>query len=203
MIAIAKSSPRNKRRSDWHAGFLSMMPDIVSYARRAFYFSDSEARTEAIQEVLVSAMMAYFRLYQRGKVDLAFPSVLARYAIAQYREGRRVGQQMNCRDVLSPCARRRNDIHVESLSGCERDGQAWREVIVEDKHVGPAETAAARIDVAGWFASLSYRDREMAEALSKGSTTQDVAKRFRLSPGRISQKRREFLESWQEFQGEQ
>ena len=96
---------------------------------------------------------------------------------------------------------RKRSIQVESIDG-EHDDAPWREVLVEDKHAGPAETAAARIDVGDWFASLSDRDRTIAKALSDGSTTQDVAKRFRLSPGRISQKRREFLESWQTFQSD-
>jgi hypothetical protein len=202
MIAIATASTESKRRSNWQTGFLAMMPNIVRYARRAFHYLDAEARAEAVQEVLVSAMVAYVRLDQRGKVDLAYPSVLARFAIAQYRAGRRVSEKMNCRDVLSPYAQRLKGIEVESLNHCDRDGESWREILVEDKHAGPAEIATARIDFTGWFASLSPRDRKIANALSEGSMTNDVAKRFRLSPGRVSQKRREFLESWQRFHGE-
>jgi hypothetical protein len=148
-------------------------------------------------------MLAYVRLCERGKSELAYPSVLARYAVAQYRAGRRVAERMNCCDVLSPYARRMKDIRVESINDCDRDEEPWRKVLVEDRHAGPAEIAATRIDVADWFASLTHRNHKIAEALSDGSTTRDVAKRFRLSAGRISQKRRELLESWQEFQGEQ
>ena len=71
-----------------------------------------------------------------------------------------------------------------------------------DPHTGPAETAAARIDVGEWFGTLSSRNREIAESLAVGERTGDVARRFRVSQGRISQKRREYLESWQEFQGD-
>ena len=198
---LANTTPKTKRCSKWHVGFLVMMPAIAKYARRAIHHLDAEARDEATQEILVSAMLAYCRLFQRGKVDLAYPSVLARFAIAQFRAGRRVGEKMNCREVLSPYARRMKDIRVESLHRSDRGGEPWREVLVEDKLAGPAETAAARIDVAEWFASMKQHDRKIAEALSQGSTTKDVAKRFHVSPGRISQKRREFLESWQSFQG--
>ncbi len=179
-----------------------MRPDILRHARKAFLSLDPEARADAVEEVLVSAMLAYVRLHQRGKVELAYPSVLVRFAVAQYRVGRRVGEKLNCRDVLSPYARRQNSIQVVPFHGYDRDGDHWREVLVEDKHAGPAETAAARIDVAEWFASLPRHDRKIAEALSQGSTTQAVAKRFHLSPGRISQKRREFLEGWHRFHGE-
>ncbi|WP_145260015.1 hypothetical protein [Calycomorphotria hydatis] len=179
------------------------MPHIKKYAHITFCHLDDEARTEAIQEIVVNAMLSYRRLHQRGKVDQAYPSVLARFAIAQYREGRRVGEKMNCHEVLSPYARRMKGIQVESLHDPDHEGKSWCEVLVEDKHAGPAETAAARIDIAEWFDLMSERDRNIAETLSQGATTQEAAKRFHVSPGRISQKRREFLEAWRTFQGEQ
>jgi hypothetical protein len=37
--------------------------------------------------------------------------------------------------------------------------------------------------------------------LATGDGTTDVAKKFGLSAGRISRKRREFMEGWQQFQG--
>ena len=202
MIAITEASNETKRDRSWQSGFLAMMPNIIKYANQSFHYLDDDGRAEAVQEVLASAMLADFRLQQRGKVDLAYPSVLARFAVAQYRAGRRVGEKMNCGDVLSPYARCMKGIQIESLNGYKRDGESWREVLVEAKHAGPAETAAARIDFTRWIASLTRRDRKMAAALSEGCTTQEVAKRFRVSAARKSQKRREFLESWQEFQGE-
>ncbi len=68
--------------------------------------------------------------------------------------------------------------------------------------VNPAETAAARIDVADWFAALPRRDRRMAKTLSQGCSTGDAATRYGVSPGRISQKRREFHRSWEKFQSD-
>ena len=44
--------------------------------------------------------------------------------------------------------------------------------------------------------------RRIAEALALGHTTADVAKRFRVTPGRVSQLRRELQNSWQTFHGE-
>jgi len=38
--------------------------------------------------------------------------------------------------------------------------------------------------------------------LAAGGTTGEVAVRFRLTPSRVSQMRRESMESWQEYQGE-
>ena len=203
MIATKKPTPKTKRCSNWQAGFVAMMPAIVKNARIAFRHLDYEARTEVVHEIVVSAMLAYYRLHQQRKVDLAYPSVLVRFAISQYRDGRRVGEKMNCRDVLSPYARRMKGIQVESLHGNDHEREPWRELLVEDKHAGPAEIAAARIDVAEWLESMTERDRQIAAALSQGTSTKDVARQFGVSPGRISQKRREFLESWRAFQGEQ
>jgi transposase-like protein len=59
-----------------------------------------------------------------------------------------------------------------------------------------------RVDFADWLASLSRRDRRIAESLAIGNRTSDVAKRFDVSSGRISQLRRELAESWTEFTGE-
>jgi transposase-like protein len=48
---------------------------------------------------------------------------------------------------------------------------------------------------------LSAKKRRVAEALAQGDSTNDVADEFGVSAGRVSQLRREFAESWQEFHG--
>ena len=73
---------------------------------------------------------------------------------------------------------------------------------MEDRHAGPAETAAARIDVAAWLRTLSKRNRKIANALAGGERSSVVAKQFGLSCGRISQLRDWFRRQWHEFQGE-
>jgi len=200
MFAISNPTKNSTHVNDWHAGYLTMMPSITKYARWAFQSMGMEARAEAMQEVLVSSMLAYYRLYQQSKIERAFPSVLARYAVARYRDGRRVGEKMNCRDTMSPYAQRKKGLCVESLHQYDPEREVWREIIVEGKHAGPADTAAARVDFAEWLASLAPRDRQIAEALSDGSSTQEVAKRFQVSSARISQKRRELQDSWLAFE---
>ena len=77
----------------------------------------------------------------------------------------------------------------------------WNEILVEDRHAGPAKTAASRIDFAEWLLTLPRRKRRIAEELAKGETTRTTAKRFRVSAGRISQMRRELKDAWEDFQG--
>lgn len=66
-----------------------------------------EAREDATQEVIANALVASARLAQLGKSELAYPSVLARYAVAQFQDGRRLGNRRNVREVLSPYAQKR------------------------------------------------------------------------------------------------
>ena len=65
---------------------------------------------------------------------------------------------------------------------------------------GPAQTAMARLDFAAWLERLPRRRRRMTEMLGAGETTQTVARRFRISPGRVSQIRRELKDCWDAFQ---
>jgi hypothetical protein len=43
-----------------------------------------------IQESVANCLVAYVRLVERGKEDLAYPTVLAMFAVKQIRDGRRV-----------------------------------------------------------------------------------------------------------------
>ena len=74
--------------------------------------------------------------------------------------------------------------------------------MVEDHQTPVPDQVAFRIDFPAWLASLSRRDRRLAQELALGHSTRHVANRFHLSDGRVSQKRREFYEYWQAFHGE-
>ena len=153
---------------------------------------------ERVQEVIANTYVAFSRLAQLGKEDLAFATPLAAYGVKQVYAGRRVGTSLNQRDVMSPANRQ---VSVESLDGFDwRDG-AWKEALIEDRKAGPAEIAAARIDVAAWFRSLARKKRRIAQSLAQGESTSQVARLFGLTAGRISQLRQELAQSWAEFQG--
>jgi hypothetical protein len=145
-------------------------------------------------------MIAFRRLVELDKVDIAYPTVLARYAVARYKVGRRVGSPLNCHDVLSPYARHKNRIRVGHLwqHACCQGG--WNEILVEDKNAGPAEVASYRIDFAAWFAGLTPRQRTISNLLVAGETATSIAKQYGVTRGRISQIRKQLRESWEEFQ---
>jgi hypothetical protein len=60
-----------------------------------------EAREDFVEEVVACAVVAFKALYDRGKKDVAYPTVLAGYGIEQARVGRKSGSRLNVRDVSS------------------------------------------------------------------------------------------------------
>ena len=202
MIARTESGSSKQNTPTCHQAFVGMLPAIRKYARIAFRNLDPEAREEAVQEVVANAFVAYRRLVEAGKTDLAFPTPLAMYGVRQFRAGRRVGAQSNVNDISSPYAQTAKGIHVARLDHRDKDTGEWRELLLEDRRAGPAETAAARIDFGEWLRRLPRRRRRIAEVLATGETTKKVARRFRVSSGRVSQIRRELKRCWDAFQGQ-
>lgn len=88
----------------WHDGFLALLPVICRQAERAFRHLRPEAREDCVTEVVDHAMVAYARLVQLGKADLAYPTPLAKFGIRQVRDGRKAGSRHSVRDMLSPYA---------------------------------------------------------------------------------------------------
>lgn len=203
MIApLRRSKPRRPGTPAWHLTLLAMLPAIREHAVKTFTDLDPEGREEAIAEVVAYAVCAIKALDERGKLDLAYPSVLAMFGEKRVRDGRKVGTPLNVNDVSSEYCQLRNRATLVRLDKFDPETGQWKEVLLEDRRAGPADTAAARIDVDDWFATLRPRDREIATALAVGERACDVAEKFHLSRARISQKRRKYFESWQGFQGE-
>jgi hypothetical protein len=202
MIAIRKPLPSLSDTPVWHPAFLAMVPKIRRDAQHAFRKVRPELRQEFIAEVIANALLAYVRLVELGKQDVAFASALGRFAVAQVRVGRRVGSRLRVRDVMSRYAQQRKCFRVESLDHFDDEDNNWQQVVVEDKRATPAEVAAVRIDFASWLGRLPRQRRKIALALAGGETTKTAAKMFGVSPARISQLRLWLKESWQRFQGE-
>ena len=179
-----------------------MLPAIRNQARFAFRVEPPERRNDLVTEVIANCFVAFVRLMDRGKADEVYPTPLVQYAIKQVRDGRHVGTSLNVNDVSSEHAQRSKGIVVESLDRYDQRKQEWREILIEDRHAGPAETAASRIDFSEWLRSLPRRSQRTAETLAAGETTKKAARKHRVSAGRISQMRRELKDNWEAFQGE-
>lgn len=202
MVAPVKQVRSQKPARGWQKMFLAMLPSIVTHARIVFGRLHGDNRDDMIQEVIANSFVAFARLAELNKLDLAYPGVLARYAVAQVLDGRRVGNRLNIRDVASPHAQKRKGLRLERLDRYDEVEDCWQEILIEDKTVAPADLAASRIDFPHWLSTLSPRNRKIAMKLAAGESTGEVARRFGMSAGRVSQLRRELRDSWQEFHGE-
>jgi hypothetical protein len=186
----------------WHAGFLKLLPGIRRCARHAFRNLRGDSLDEAIAEISANALVAYARLVERGKADIAYATPLAMYAIKQFHSGRRTGSKLNVKDISSAYCQTMKRVRLRRLDRYDPEEDCWKEILVEDRSAGPAQIVASRLDFAGWLRTLSKRDRKLALKLAVGETTSKVAALFRVSAGRVSQIRRELLESWRRFVGE-
>ena len=198
MIAFARNLPT---ATDVQARFLELLPTIRTAAQVAFRGWDAEAREDAVTEVIANCYVAFARLAARDKVEVAFATVLARFAIRQLRVGRRVGSRFTVQDVMSPVAQRRRGFTVERFDA-DSAGDDWLEAVTDDMSTPVADQAAFRCDFPAWLTQQNRRTRRIVEALALGHTTNEVAHRFRVTPGRVSQLRRELHSSWQTFHGE-
>lgn len=209
MIALAPAPPSSTRRAPrhsnaqntWQNRFLQLLPKIRLIARCAFRKLPADEREDAVEEVIASTFVAYARLVERGKDSIAYAWPLGRYAVAQYRAGRRVGSRLDVHDVMAPYCQKRYGLVSRSFSFCPESGQ-WEELAVEDRRATPADVAACRLDFRAWLRGLDRTKRTAAKLLAGGATTTDAAKQLGLSQGRVSQLRQELKEAWQQFQGE-
>jgi len=199
MIATLKGCPEANLLGE--PDFLDMLPTIRRVASYAFRHLRRAVREDLMAEVIANSFAAFRRLVARGKAPLAYPTVLARFAIRQVREGRRIGSRRNVFDVLSPYARQQKRLVVEDLSQRKECG-GWEDLIVEDKRSTPAEIAACRLDFQAWLRKLDRRRRAVALRLAAGESTKEAASRFGVTLSRISQFRSELRDSWLAFQGE-
>jgi hypothetical protein len=197
MIEVAKY-PGLTTEVEENERFVKMIPLIRHQARLAFRRMRSEARDELVEEVVANAYCRFARLVRTGRANLGFATPLADYGIRQAIAGRRVGSKFNNRDIASPAAKALG-IVIQRLDAMDREKEEWREVVVEDRRATPADTAAARIDLAAWFRSLSPRNRQLAKTLARGESATEVAHRFNLSQARISQLRDLLETSWEQF----
>src|SRR5262245_60443610 len=191
-----------------------VLPRVEQHGRVYFrHVKCRDRKEELLAEMRGLAWKWYVGLVRRGKDVLAFVSALANYAARAVNSGRRVCGHERKKDVLSPVARRLHGFAIEALPqatstshehlyasphGQERL-DAFEERLRDNTQTPPDEQAAFRIDFPAWRLTHSERDRRLIDTLMVGGRTKEVSRLFGLSQGRISQKRRSFLEDWARF----
>jgi DNA-binding NarL/FixJ family response regulator len=192
----------------WQEQFLShVLPVVEDLARFRFRSLPAAEQEEATAEAVAGALISFVRLARRGRDPREFAPRLAQIALLRVLAGRLAGSPDRSQDVLSRLARQQRGFTVQSFDAGERleagshqAPQDWRDLVLEDGRSTPADIAILRLDFTAWLGRMNHRRRQIAETLAAGYRTDEVARQFQLSPGRISQLRREFEASWEAFQ---
>jgi hypothetical protein len=187
------------------ASFVAVvLPRVLSHGDVSFRnVKCPHRREDAIQEMVSIAWKWHLRLAEKGKDATRFPTALATYAARAVRSGRRLAGHERSKDVLSPVARRRHGFALEKLPDFSTLGGNPIEEALFDNRVSPVlDQVVFRLDFPAWRLTHADRDRRLIDHLMLGGRTLEVSRVFGLSPARISQKRREFHDSWQAFCGE-
>ena len=141
-----------------------------------------------MQNVLCNTWAALVGLARRGKLDQAYATILAGFGVKQTRDHRIVGGHLDIKDVLSPYCQAKKNVKVERIDHFDEEKNQWQEAVVEDTRTATVpDIVAFRCDFSDWLKSLRRRDRRIAESLALGNRTTDVAKRFKVCAGRVSQ----------------
>ena len=187
-----------------HARFLALLLRIEAHAQ--IYFRDvrcSSTRADRIAEAVALAWKWFVRLAKRGKDAALFVSALAKFAVKAVRCGRRLTGMEKAKDVMNRQTQQRRGFAVEKLPEFSTmSDNPLTEALADNTVTPPPDAAAFRVDFPRWLASLPRRDRRVAKVLMIGERTLDTAHRFKMSPARVSQLRRELCQDWARFHGE-
>lgn len=215
-VPVTPATPATPASSHLHAAFLSILPRIQTHGE--VYFRSlrcSHKKEEAIAEMIALVWKWFLRLVEKGKDPMDFPTALATFAAKAVKSGRRLTGQERSKDVMSSVARHKHGVKVEPLPSSTRrpyddfygtvHGQqlldACEERLRDNTVTPPPDAAAFRIDFPDWLRTRTDRDRRIIDDMMQDERTQDLANKHGISPGRVSQLRREFMEDWERFCG--
>jgi hypothetical protein len=181
--------------------FLAILPRVVKRARFHFrHLRCLHRQDDAVAETVALAWHWFRRLAQRGKDASRFSVAFSNYAARAAKNGRRVCGQEKARDALSPLAQQRRGFAVQSLPmASSMNGNIFDEALADNTQTPVPDQVGFRLDFPAWRLQRCERDRRLIDDLMVGERTLDVARRYGLTPARISQLRRDFHKDWLAF----
>ena len=181
----------------------SIKPRVLAHARVYFRHLSAERQEEAAAEAVALSWAWHLRLAERGKDASQYPTAIAKFAARAVRSGRKLTGMDRAKDVLSALAQRHKGFAVSPLpAGSTLSDNALAEALYDNTRSPPDEQCAFRIDFVAWRATHAKRNQRIIDALLVGGRTLEVAGKYGLSPGRVSQLRREFLLDWKRYCGD-
>ena len=200
MVATIPPTPKKGTRfyDAVNARYAEMLLFITKTAMLAFAPQDYEARNEAIQNTKVWALILLHQLALNGRLDEAKAAPIAKFAVGRHCEGRIAGTPTSTTDVLADRCKSLGRVRVV------------HDDYIADSFQSEATRLSARYPVArtvqfkmdffeGWLQEQSDRDRAIILDLATGETTGDVARKYGVSDGLISQYRKRYRASWNEY----
>jgi hypothetical protein len=194
--------------------FLGLLPRIERHIRMFFCKVRCAARkADCVAEAIALTWKWFLRLYERGRDPTQFPIVLAQYACRAIQRGRQLCGQGKSKDILNPRAQQKYGFRVESLPSSmrmlhkdfyglprgQRMPDVFEERLRENTRTPVPDQVCFRVDFRVWLETLTARERQIIRAMALNERTKDLSHRFSLSPGRISQLRRDFEQRWKQF----
>jgi len=181
-----------------HLDFLPVCPVIQRHARITFRHLPLVEREEAIAEAIAAGFVSFVRLKDRDRAPAGYPGAIAKFAVLHVKNGRRVGNKFNSRDV---CSRRHRDRRSPNRGSIASPAEGWEEFLTDDSLTPILDQVAFRLDWPAFLTSLSWRHRQILHALASGHSGKWVAHRFNLSQPRITQLRQQWRREWLAFIG--
>jgi hypothetical protein len=189
--------------AELHRRFIALLPQIRSHAAKVFaHLKCRFEKDDAIAEVISLAWKWFVQLARRGKDVADFAAAFARFTARAVRCGRRLCGAQKPKDVLSPWAQRLRNFSVCPLPDQSvLEGNRLDEALHDNTQTPVPDQVAFRQDFPAWLTTRTDRDRRLIEDLMVGERTCVVARKFGLSPARVSQLRQEYHQDWERYCG--
>jgi len=181
--------------------FMTMEPYIRQYARRSFSDYHVDRREEAEQAVLVLALQMTHNLAGNGRLQEAYATPIARFAVRKYWEGRTGGVPSNSTDVMAEHCQHLGRSKIKHYGIAHNIADTFEsEATALDARYPVHRTVQFRMDFfEGWFRQQTPKHQRIISLLATGESPSNVARICGLSPAYICYSQKRYKASWQEF----
>jgi len=185
--------------------FAEVLPYVRASARRAFKrVPCRESRADLCQEAEALAWKRFIQAESKGKDPREFRVVFARRVCAAIWTGHRCARSERRHDpfgIQHQMATGGTPLYL----GCPRRSYLQQLVVdlVDARQENPADVAVVSLDTRSWLAQLTERNRQLVEGMLLGERTDGLAGQVGLTAGRVSQLRRQLVDDWHAFQGDE
>jgi hypothetical protein len=171
-----------------------MLPHFRYYARRYSRCKRTD-RDDVMQDLIGLALEMYTSQIRRGKQ--VFYTPLMKFAIKKYRSGRRFTGS-NTTDILSEQTQMLGRCEACQFSELNSEPGQWS-FEHYNRQPNVVDAVQMSVDYDTWIERQTERDRAIMHDLAMGETTGEVAKKYGVSAGLISQYRRRYDNSWHAY----